>query len=134
MKPEEYERTRDELAEKLEAMNDPMGKPLGTRAIKPQEVYSECRGIPPDLIVYFGDLHWGAEETMGNEDIYVPEVNTVLDDANHSEHGVFILYDPAERVRERLLEGLHVVDVAPTLLNCMGLPVPGDMEGTVVCV
>ena len=134
VKPEEYERTRDELAEKLEAMHDPLGNPLGTRAMRPQEVYSECRGIPPDLIVYFGDLHWGAEETMGNEGIYVPEDNTVLDDANHSEHGVFILYDPAERVHERLLEGLHVVDVAPTLLSCMGLPVPGDMEGAVVCV
>jgi len=132
VQPEEYERTRDGLIEKLEAMSDPAGKPLGTRAMKPQEVYPECRGVPPDLIVYFGDLHWAAVGAMGNPDVYTPQSDVAPDDANHSEYGVFILYDPAERVRERLVEDLHVTDVAPILLDRMGVPVPEDMEGTIV--
>ena len=69
---------------------------------------------------------------MGNPDVYTPQSDVAPDDANHSEYGVFILYDPAERVRERLVEDLHVTDGAPILLDRMGVPVPEDMEGTIV--
>jgi predicted AlkP superfamily phosphohydrolase/phosphomutase len=43
---------------KLEAAPGPDGTPLGTKVLKPQDVYPEVRGIAPDLIVYFGDLAW----------------------------------------------------------------------------
>jgi predicted AlkP superfamily phosphohydrolase/phosphomutase len=29
-------------------------------------------------------------------------------------------------------EGMRIVDVAPTVLNLMGIEVPGDMEGRVI--
>ena len=130
--PIDYERVRDELIEKLEAMTDPSGKPLGTRVMKPQEVYPECRGIPPDLIAYFGNLYWRSVGTMGNDDIHTLENDMGPDDANHDEYGIFILYDPQEPGRDRRIGGLHVMDVAPTVLDRMGLPVPEDMEGNVV--
>ena len=42
-----YEEVRDELAGKLEAMPGPGGSALGTRVIKPQDVYPEVRGLLP---------------------------------------------------------------------------------------
>ncbi len=47
IKPQHYERVRDELAAKLTALTDEKGNPIGTRVIKPQDVYPECRNIPP---------------------------------------------------------------------------------------
>src|SRR5918999_273771 len=58
--PDDYEKVRDDLKTKLEAMPGPDGRPLGTRVILPQDVYPEVRGVAPDLLVYFGDLEWRA--------------------------------------------------------------------------
>src|SRR5205807_9716480 len=65
VEPADYERTRDEPAERLEKMTGPDGEVLGTRVIKPQDVYAEVRGVAPDLIVYFGDLEWRSVGTLG---------------------------------------------------------------------
>ena len=52
--------------EQLEAAPGPDGQPLGTRVLRPQDVYTEVRGVAPDLIVYFGDLAWRSVGAVGN--------------------------------------------------------------------
>jgi predicted AlkP superfamily phosphohydrolase/phosphomutase len=47
----EAARVRDEIKAKLEALGDEHGNSIGTRVYFPEEVYRECRGIPPDMIV-----------------------------------------------------------------------------------
>jgi arylsulfatase A-like enzyme len=42
--------------------------------------------------------------------------------------GIFVLYDPARRYAHNV-EGAGILDVAPTVLELMGVPVPGGMEG-----
>ena len=66
IEPERYEEVRDELMAKLEAAPGPDGEPLGTKALKPQDVYPEVRGVAPDLLVYFGDLEWRSVGSVGN--------------------------------------------------------------------
>nr|NIO67597.1 phosphodiesterase [Anaerolineae bacterium] len=134
IKPKHYERVRDELAAKLTALTDEKGNPIGTRVIKPQDVYPECRNIPPDLIVYFGDLDWRSVGSVGLDRIHTFENDTGPDDANHAVNGIFIMYDPRGEHGGRKLEGLQLMDVAPTVLDLMGLPVPRDMEGKVIRV
>ncbi|RKY62943.1 MAG: phosphodiesterase [Candidatus Latescibacterota bacterium] len=126
--PEDYEKVRDELIEKLEALTDEGGRDIGTRVFKPQQIYREVRNISPDLIVYFGDLDWRSVGTVGNPKIWTYENDTGPDGANHSQYGIFILYDPGSNDRGRL-EGLHVMDVAPTVLELMGIEPPEDMSG-----
>jgi len=132
IKPKHYERVRDELVAKLTALTDEKGNPIGTRVIKPQDVYPECRNIPPDLIVYFGDLAWRSVGSLGLNRIHTFENDTGPDDANHAANGIFVMYDPQGEHGGRKLEGLQLMDVAPTVLDLMGLPVPGDMEGKVI--
>ena len=132
IKPKHYERVRDELVAKLTALTDEKGNPIGTRVIKPQDVYPECRNIPPDLIVYFGDLDWRSVGSVGLDRIHTFENDTGPDDANHAVNGIFIMYDPRGEHGGRKLEGLQLMDVAPTVLDLIGLPVPGDMEGKVI--
>lgn len=88
--PGEYDAVRRELAKKLAAMPGENGAPLGTRVLFPEETYREVRGIPPDLIVYFGDLRWRSIGTVGRGELYWHENDSGPDDANHAPYGVFI--------------------------------------------
>jgi predicted AlkP superfamily phosphohydrolase/phosphomutase len=127
----DYERVRDELAKALEAIPAPDGRAIGTVAFKPEQVYQEVKNVPPDLIVYFGNLDWRAVGSLGLGDIYTFENDTGPDDANHAQHGMFILYDPTQNAGGRRMDA-QIMDIAPTVLNLMGLPVPRDMNGKII--
>lgn len=130
--PQDYERVRDELIGKLEALTDEKGQNIGTRVFKPQEVYREVNNIPPDLIVYFGDLYWRSVGSIGLNRIHTFENDTGPDDANHAENGIFILYDPQNPAGGKQVDGLNLVDVAPTILNLFDMEVPKDMIGKII--
>ncbi len=131
VKPSEYERVRDKLAHDLKQIRGPNGEPWRTRVLKPDRIFKVCRGYPPDLMVYFDDLYWRSAGTFGYENPYLPENDTGPDDAVHDYHGVFVLYDPKGRRRGVRAE-MNIMDVAPTVLRIMGLPVPEGVEGRVV--
>jgi predicted AlkP superfamily phosphohydrolase/phosphomutase len=125
--PEEYEQVRDELKQKLEALGDDKGRPIGTVAHLPEELYPVRNGIAPDLLVYFGDLHWRSVGQVGTGTVHVFENDTGPDDANHAHEGLYMLAAegvPVGRGPERDLR-----DIAPTILELLDEPVPAEMEG-----
>jgi predicted AlkP superfamily phosphohydrolase/phosphomutase len=127
--PEDYERVRDDLRRRLEAIPDENGSPIGTRAYTPEELYEKVDGVAPDLIVLFGDLLWRAVGTVGGaEGIHTFENDTGPDDANHAQDGLLIL--KAAGIQPGARERMHLLDVAPTVLELLGLPVPAAMRGT----
>ncbi len=128
---EDYEKIRDELIQKLRVLSDENGRSIGSRIFKPQDIYPVCNGIPPDLIVYFGDLYWRSVGSVGSKSIHTFENDTGPDDANHSQYGIFIMCDP-EAEKTGRIEELHITDCAPTILQMLSVPVPGDMEGKVI--
>ncbi len=93
VKKSEYEDFRDQLARELEEITDEHGNNIGTKVFKPEEVYKEVRNIPPDLIIYFGNLKWRSIGSVGNESIWLHENDTGPDDANHAEDGIIISTD-----------------------------------------
>jgi predicted AlkP superfamily phosphohydrolase/phosphomutase len=115
-----YEAVRDELIAKLEAAPGPDGEPLGTKVLKPQDVYPEVRGVAPDLIVYFGDLEWRSVGSVGNPSIYTYENDTGPDGANHDRDGVLIVTGAPGQPTGRV-DGLKLVDVGPTILSLYGI-------------
>jgi hypothetical protein len=58
--------------------------------------------------------------TVGNDDIYTFENDTGPDDANHDQDGVFVLWDPRRDHGGQYVEGLQLMDVAPTVLDLTG--------------
>jgi predicted AlkP superfamily phosphohydrolase/phosphomutase len=130
----DYDAVRDELKEKLEALGDEQGNPIGTRVLKPEEVYPETNGVPPDLIAYLGNLNWRSVGSIGLNTIHTFENDTGPDDANHAEKGIFILCDPGTPAdnAHTFRSGLSLYDVAPTVLSILGIPIPPDMEGKVI--
>jgi predicted AlkP superfamily phosphohydrolase/phosphomutase len=124
----DYERFRDELAERICAIPDERGNPIPTKVFRPEDVYPEVKGVAPDLIVHFGDLYWRAVGTVGGEEgLHTFDNDTGPDDANHAQHGMFILRAPG--VEPGLREGAHLLDIAPTVLELLGQPVPPAMRG-----
>jgi ATP sulfurylase len=134
IKPEDYERERDELIRRLKAIPDDKGNPMDTLVFKPEEIYKETKNVAPDLIVYFGDLLWRAVGSFGHGGVHTHENDTGPDDANHARDGIFIMYDPAQEWGGRELADLEIMDVAPTILDVMGIPVPRDMRGKIIKV
>lgn len=130
IEPGDYERVRTEIKEALESLGDENGKPIGTKVFRPEEVYREVKNVPPDLIVYFGDLAWRSAGTVGTGDLHIFENDTGPDDANHAQHGLFIL--SGQGVTPGRREGVEIYDVAPTVLARMGLEVPADMIGKAI--
>jgi predicted AlkP superfamily phosphohydrolase/phosphomutase len=124
----DYHRVRDALKEGLEGTTGPDGRLLGTLVFKPEEVYREVRGVAPDLIAHFGGLAWRSVGGVGYPGLLVQEDETGPDDCNHSQHGAFVLGAPGlEPMGE--VEGAHLLDIAPTLLDLGGYDVPPSMQG-----
>jgi len=126
-----YDEVRDRLKRELEGLIDEKGNHIGTQVFKPEEIYPVVNGIAPDLIVYFGDLSWRSVGSVGIGSVHTFENDTGPDDANHSQYGIFIM-GGTEMEAHRKVSGLHIMDVAPTVLNLLGLKVPEDMEGKVI--
>jgi predicted AlkP superfamily phosphohydrolase/phosphomutase len=128
--PSRYEETRDELAGRLEEMAGPDGAPLGNRVIRPQDVYTDVRGVAPDLIVYFGDLQWRSVGSVNMEggQIFTEENDTGPDGANHDRTGVFVMRGLPDQPTGPT-EGLNLVDVGPTLMKLYGVPEPEGVQG-----
>jgi len=125
--PDDYERVRTDLAARLEAMTDESGRALGTMVYKPERIYREVRGVAPDLIVLFGDLHWRSVGTFGHGTVWVYENDTGPDDANHAMHGLYILAGP--RVEARGRRDARWDQISPTLCRLLDLPAPEGAEG-----
>jgi predicted AlkP superfamily phosphohydrolase/phosphomutase len=131
--PGDYESVRSELIEKIAAITDPDGRNIGSKAYRPEEIYRTVNGVPPDLIVYFGDLDWRSVGAVGIGSIHTFENDTGPDEANHDWHGIFTLYDPAAPTPAPDFADLpvfRIYDVAPTVLGAFGIDVPADMIGT----
>jgi len=126
--PGAYESIREELKAGLEALGDEQGRPIGTRVFRPEEIYRKVNHIPPDLIVYFGDLNWRSAGSVGIGARHLRENDTGPDDANHLPDGVLV-WDLAAAGSPRRAERYQIYDVAPSILKFFGLEIPEDMIG-----
>ena len=136
VRPEDYERVRDELVEALNTMTGENEKPLANRVLKPEAIYRACRNIPPDLMVYFDDLNRRSIGTVGHGKVLQSGNETGLDDANHDPQGIFISARMWE-VRKGAGKGRQIadascLDITPTILHEFGLAVPEDLSGRVL--
>jgi len=128
--PEDYEKERDALLERIQSIKGTEGEEWKTHIMKPQEYFKEARGDYPDLMVYFDDLYWRSAGTLGHNTKYLLENDTGPDDAVHAQDGIYILYDPQNKMQKKM--DANILDIAPTILHSMGVPIPADMEGKVI--
>jgi len=128
VEPAEYEEVRDDLARRIAAIPDDAGNAIPTAVYKPEDLYEEPHGVPPDLIVVFGDLLWRSVGTIGgDEGVQTLENDTGPDDANHAQEGLYVVAGPGIDARGRA--DAHLLDIAPTVLDVLGLEREPGMRG-----
>ncbi len=130
--PEEVRPLLDDLKARLLAIPHPeTGAPLVERVYEADELYHGPRAhLAPDLTVVLGDWRY---RTIGLHDF---ATNRVISPAfgptgDHRMEGVIIAAGPAIRPGA-VPEGATLLDIAPTLLHLLGVPVPADMDGRVL--
>jgi predicted AlkP superfamily phosphohydrolase/phosphomutase len=120
---------RRRLESDLATLRDPAGNPLRVDVLDPRTVYQEVRGDAPDLILYFGDLKWRSAGTLGHPTLFLRENDTGPDDAVHSWDGVFLWTSPTGEGPGIDISEQRIRDVAPTILQYLGLPIPPHIQG-----
>ncbi|MDD9956026.1 MAG: alkaline phosphatase family protein [Anaerolineaceae bacterium] len=122
---------QDELAAELRAIRGPGGQSLPTQVYRPGEIYREVQGLAPNLLVYFGDLHWRAIGTLGHGRDWSLENDSGPDGANHAMEGLFVLREARGRGQGKV-QGRQLMDIAPTILKRLGVPRPPGMQGRAI--
>lgn len=127
---------RQEIASRLEAIRYPWGESgARNRVFFPERVYREVRGFAPDLVLYPGDLYWRALGGFARQpgEVFTERNDTGPDGANHARFGAFAAIRGADLLRGRgpgrRLRGLRLLDLGPTILTHLGLPVPRGVAG-----
>jgi len=116
----------DEVHDTVAALVAAGGRALGLIADVADEAAMEI--ALATLIAHFGRLFWRSIGGVGYDTLYVQENDTGPDDCNHAQFGAFILSGPRVALRGEV-EGMHLLDVAPTLLDLAGRTIPPSMQG-----
>jgi predicted AlkP superfamily phosphohydrolase/phosphomutase len=127
----EYEALRQQIHDRLLTLSDPRsGERIVDRVWFREELYHGPQThLAPDLLFVARDYSYLGRELLGTRGV----VETSMNWANgfHRMNGIFLAYGPRVR-RGGRVEGATMVDIAPTLLYDLGLPVPSNMDGRVL--
>jgi predicted AlkP superfamily phosphohydrolase/phosphomutase len=124
---EEYPGFRAKLADELLGFTDPAsGRKIVSNVWTRDEVFEgPHKPLAPDLTLDLAD--GGLVSILASDSAYMSRSETA---GTHRRNGIFIAHGPGIQ-RGRHLEGLSILDVAPILLQSLGLDVPAEMEGRV---
>lgn len=128
---EEYERVRDDIIQGLRELKLKDGSPLVEHIWKKEEIYKGAHlDQAPDILflprnletIAFGDFEFGSNK------ILEPSFGV---SSSHRMNGIFFA-SGADIKQTGEFSGAQLIDLAPTILHLMHLPIPTDMDGRVL--
>jgi predicted AlkP superfamily phosphohydrolase/phosphomutase len=139
----EYEEVRERIIHGLLGEKDPgSGEPVVDNVLRREDIYhGDNFEKAPDLVVTFKDLGYVPRpsytvapdvvlKTIPRLELEQSESNTRAN-ARHLPNGILLMRGKGIRPG-RKIDGAKIMDLAPTILYTMGLPVPTDMDGKVL--
>jgi predicted AlkP superfamily phosphohydrolase/phosphomutase len=131
---EEYEALRAAIIERVKTLNDPeSGDRVFTNVYKREQVYSgESIDEFPDIILRPDDRYKISPKLLTEggvkESFLAREEHWRKISGSHRQHGIFIIKGRDYRRGVRLDE-VPIVDILPTALYEVGVPLPDDLDG-----
>jgi predicted AlkP superfamily phosphohydrolase/phosphomutase len=129
----DYEKLRERIMRDLLEVRDPhTGEKVVAHVFKREELYEgPYIDRAPDIIVWCHELYKEGSLAAGPLIGEVPYDELVQVPGSHDEKGIFLAMGPGI-AKGKVLEGARLIDVPPTILHAMELPVPSDMDGQVL--
>jgi predicted AlkP superfamily phosphohydrolase/phosphomutase len=126
---EEVQKLRAEIRNRLQQVYAPsLGRRLRIRTYSPEELYwGPHVDRAPDILWSIEDWSWGTIWNMSNSAAWFAK----LELAHHHPDGMFMALGPGIGPGARI-SGAEIIDLAPTILQLMGVPIPTGMDGQVL--
>lgn len=115
----DYEKVRSEIMDKLEKLHDKAGTRIFNSVLRREDLYfGECLNKAPDIFLFSDeyDICPFVEVEAANE---------------HSLNGIFITYGKDIK-KDVKISNAEIIDLAPTILHLMKVPIQKDMDGKVL--
>lgn len=137
----DYELVRDDIMRLIRLLRDPLtGEPIFDNVFRREDLYyGPFLSTAPDIVfTQPGDRQrFMLRRSRPNGDLnaYVETIDEsevgVWPNGSHTLDGIFLLKGAGVR-HAREVYGAHIVDLAPTILYLMGIPIPENMDGSVL--
>ena len=127
----EYEAVREQIIQLALALRDPEGGDhVIAQVYKKEELYHGERVVnAPDLILHTDRSKYVSfgHADFGSNKILEPSIGQT---GHHTMDGIVVLHGPSVKAGEAIRG--DIIDIAPTILYALGLPVPAVIDGQVL--
>lgn len=127
----DWGKARDLIIKCLWELQHPQTKEkIVSRIYKREDIYSgPYMNIAPDIIFLLKEGEYVAD--VQPMDYLIEQISWKTGTGTHRSKGIFIAY--GNDIKDGLrLEGVRIIDLAPTILNMMNVPIPADMDGKIL--
>jgi predicted AlkP superfamily phosphohydrolase/phosphomutase len=142
VEPDEYEPLRDDLIKKIYSIRDPeTGRQVFSRVYKKEELYSgKFLETSPDLVLLQDQEQYeltprSSLHAKTRSPIKIPLEEECKKDTKpsggHRLNGILVVQGKEFRKGCRI-DKANIMDLAPTILYLMGLPIESDMDGQII--
>jgi predicted AlkP superfamily phosphohydrolase/phosphomutase len=128
VQPKEYDEVRNRIMEAMKlTVDEEEGIRVIERVYRREDIYSGAYTKDAPDIIFTLNPDYYISDRIGN-DIFRKRRDR---GGFHRWDGMFILHGPGIKKGERIT-GPHIMDVAPTILYLLGLPIPEGFDGKVL--
>jgi predicted AlkP superfamily phosphohydrolase/phosphomutase len=126
--PTEYDEVRNRVIMELNGlMDERQGKKIVKHIFRREEIYRGPFVVEAPDIVFVSDYGYMISDRIRDETFKERGHGRGV----HRLHGIFVIRGPGIKKGNPLEEG-HLLDVAPTILHLLGVPVPRGFDGKVL--
>jgi len=127
----EYEELRDSMIQKLRSLNDSQGQPVLMEVCRREEVFSgENLTHAPD-IVFLPHPQFAIQPDPLAKNVFETREHYLPGNHWSARQGIFIAHGKGVESGKEIA-GVRLIDLVPTFLHILGVPIPRDVDGIVL--